>query len=168
MDRLTHRLDRLLAVTATALFAVLVLVVTWQVFSRQVLQNPATWTEETARYLFVWLGLFASALVFSERGHIAVDVLVRKATPASQKLVGMLVQTSILMFAVLVLIYGGSRAAANAWTQTLSSLPTTVGVMYLAMPITGAITAFYAVRHLVAIARDAEAPVETTDIPEGA
>jgi len=159
-------LDRVLQLASVALFALLVLVVVWQVFTRQVLNSPSAWTEELARYTFVWVGLFATALVFSERGHIAVDFVVKKFSPAAQKVVAVVVQLAIIFFAVAVLVYGGIRAANGAWNQSLSALPTQVGVMYLAMPICGAMIAFYAIYHLLAVLRDTEEAIAVDEDPQ--
>ena len=76
MTAVKNALDRILTWACVALFAVLVLDVSWQVFARQVLNSPSGWSEELAKYLFIWLGLFGAALVFGERGHIAVDFAV--------------------------------------------------------------------------------------------
>lgn len=166
MEAIRRGLDRVLQIASVVLFALLVVVVVWQVFTRQVLNSPSAWTEELARYTFVWVGLFATALVFSERGHIAVDFVVRKFSPATQKVVAVVVQLAIISFAVVVLVYGGLRAANGAWNQSLSALPTQVGVMYLAMPICGALIAFYAVYHLQAVLRDEEEAIDTDEDPQ--
>lgn len=166
MEPIKRGLDRVLKAASVVLFALLVLVVVWQVFSRQVLNSPSAWTEEAARYTFVWVGLFATALVFSEGGHIAVDFVVGKFAPVAQKVVAVGVQLSIIFFALVVLVYGGIRASSGAWGQSLSALPTQVGVMYLAMPITGVMIAFYAVYHLQAILRGAEDPLEHDHDPQ--
>lgn len=166
MEPIKRGLDQVLKGASVVLFAVLVVVVVWQVFSRQVLNSPSAWTEEAARYTFVWVGLFATVLVFSERGHIAVDFVVTKFNPAGQKVVAIGVQLSIIFFALAILVYGGIRAANGAWGQSLSALPTQVGVMYLVMPITGVMIAFYAVYHLQAILRDTEAALKHDDNPQ--
>ena len=148
MATVKRGLDRVLAVASVVLFAILVVIVVWQVFSRQVL-TPSTWTEEASRMTFVWLGFFATALVFSEKGHIAVDWLVRKLPLGGRKAVGVVVQLAIIAMSVLILVWGGWRASQGAWNQQLSSLPGTLGQMYLVMPITGVLILFYALHHLV-------------------
>lgn len=148
MTALKNALDKILAVASVILFAALVVIVVWQVFSRQVL-TPSTWTEEASRLTFVWLGFFATALVFSEKGHIAVDWLVRKLPLAGRQAVGVVVQLAIIAMSVLVLIWGGWRASQGASNQQLSSLPATLGQMYLVMPITGVLILVYALYHLV-------------------
>ncbi len=163
MTALKRVLDRTLGVICVVLFALLVVIVVWQVFSRQVLRDPSTWSEEAARYTFVWLGFFAAALVFSERGHIAVDFVVRKLPVGGQKAIAVVVQLLIITFAAVGLVWGGWRASQGAWNQNLTALPTQVGVMYLVMPITGVLITVYALYHLAAVLRGEEDPVTDTD-----
>lgn len=160
MIKIKEGLDRALEWTCFGLFVVLVATVTWQVFTRQVLNSPSSWSEELAKYTFVWLGLFGAALVFGERGHIAVDFLVRRLPLAPQKAVGLLSHVLVLAFTALVLVYGGISIAALAWDQTIPALPVTAGHMYLAIPVSGVLTLFYCVHHLVTIGSGSEEPFE--------
>ncbi|MDT0167402.1 TRAP transporter small permease [Actinotalea sp. AC32] len=164
MQTVKRALEKTLAAACVVLFALLVATVVWQVFSRQVLSDPSTWSEEAARYLFVWLGFFGTALVFSERGHIAVDFLVRKTPSAVQRAVGVLVQLVIIAFAAIALVWGGWRASQGAWDTNLTALPTQIGVMYLVMPITGVLIILFALYHVVAVARGEEVPVDDDDL----
>lgn len=166
MTAIKSSLDIVLKWASVVLFALLVVIVVWQILSRT-LNFPAPWSEEAARYTFVWLGFFASALVFSERGHIAVDFLVRKQGRTGQRTTALLAQAAIIALAVLVLIWGGVQASMGAWNQQLSSLPTTLGVMYLVMPITGVIITVYAVHHLTQVLNDSESPYpEDDEVPQ--
>lgn len=158
MKPVTRILDKVLSWSCVALFTLLVVVVVWQVIARQVLNSPSTWTEEVSRYIFVWLGLFASALVFSERGHIAVDFIVRLGSRSFQRIVGIVVQLAIITFALVVLVYGGWRAGQGAWNQSLQSLPFTLGQMYLVMPLTGILMTIYALDNLLDVVRGAADP----------
>ncbi|WP_448072392.1 TRAP transporter small permease [Georgenia yuyongxinii] len=166
MHVLKSGLDAVLKWASIILFAVLVGVVVWQVFTRQVIQDPATWTEEAARYTFVWLGFFAAALVFSERGHIAVDALVRLLPEAVQRVIAVLVQLAIIAFAGIVLIWGGWRAARGAMNQNLIALPFTVGQMYLVIPVTGVLVVVYALYHVIAVISRQEEAVEIDENPD--
>ncbi|MFI7581066.1 TRAP transporter small permease subunit [Kocuria kalidii] len=161
MSAIKNVLDQLLAGLCIALFTALVLVVTWQVFTRQVIGDPSTWTSTTAQYLFVWLSLFGAAYVFSERGHIAVDFLARKTGGRAQKAVGAFTMLVVLAFALIVLIWGGLRGVGLTWAQNVSGLPVNVGQMYLALPVSGALITFYALHHLrkIAVGREAGLPI---------
>ena len=161
MSALKKVLDTVLAWLCIVLFAALVIVVAWQVFTRQVLNDPSTWSSTTAQYLFVWLSLFGAAYVFSERGHIAVDFMARKAGRGGQRVVGVFTLLVVLAFAGFVLIWGGIRGVGLTWTQNISGLPVTVGQMYLALPVSGVLIAFYAVYHIykIAVGREAGLPI---------
>lgn len=161
MSAVKKTLDALLAWLCIGLFATLVVVVTWQVFSRQILGAPSTWSSTAAQYLFVWLSLFGAAYVFSERGHIAVDFLARKSGPRGQKVIGVFTQLVILAFTGSVLVWGGLRGVGLTWDQNVSGLPVSVGQMYLALPVSGALIAFYALFHLykILVGREAGLPI---------
>ena len=163
MTTVKNVLDRVLTWACVVLFAALVIDVTWQVFSRQVLDQPSGWSEELAKYLFIWLGLFGSALVFGERGHIAVDFAVKKLPEKVKIAITAVVQLAILAFTGLVLIWGGFRVVDLAWEQNLTGLPTNVGPLYLALPISGILIAFYTIYHLVRILTGAERAVEEAE-----
>ncbi|MGO1488392.1 MAG: TRAP transporter small permease [Arachnia sp.] len=163
MTTVKNALDRILTWTCVVLFSALVLDVSWQVFSRQVLNQPSGWSEELAKYLFIWLGLFGSALVFGERGHIAVDFAVKKLPIVAQVIVSALVQVAILVFTGLVLRWGGYLVVQLAWNQNLTGLPINVGPLYLALPISGVLIAFYTIYHLVRILSGAERPTEDAE-----
>lgn len=151
MEAIKHVLDKILYWIVVVLFALLVVVVVWQVVTRSIMQSPSTWTEEGARITFVWLGLFAAAYVFGERGHVAVEVLVRKFPENVERVIAIIVQLLVLVFAVFILIWGGYGAAQNAWNLHVSSLPLTVGQVYLALPVSGVLMAFYAIYYLVGL-----------------
>ncbi len=168
---LTHAkrtLDRALYWVTAALFLALVVAVVWQVASRQVINQPSTWTDEASRMVFVWLGLSATALVFGERGHIAVEFLARKLPPRGERLMAVLVQVAVALFAVVIMIWGGILATLSGWNQALSILPVTFGHMYLALPVSGALILLYSLYYILQITADsvpAFTDIEAEELP---
>jgi TRAP-type C4-dicarboxylate transport system permease small subunit len=157
MNTFRKALERVLQVASIALFALLVVIVVLQVGSR-IVGDPLTWTEEAARMTFVWVGFFAAALVFSERGHIAVDFLARLLPKLGQRITGIYVELVIIAFAGIALVWGGSRAVDGAWGQGLGTLPLTLGQMYLVMPIVGVIVILFALMNIVGFIRGTQDP----------
>lgn len=149
MRLLQKALDRVLQTFCVVLFAAMVLLVSWQVFTRLVLQHPSAWSEEAAKYVFVWLGLMGVAYVIGEKDDVAIDFLVRKLPAAFAKSVELLVHLVILFFAAWVMIWGGSSSSQLAWDQTIPSLPLHQGWVYLAVPISGTLIALYTIIHIV-------------------
>lgn len=156
-------LDRVLAAICIVSFVALVGIVSWQVFTREVINNSAPWTEEAARYMFVVLAIFAAAYVFSERGHIAVEILIEKLPPRLQKVMGIIIELTVSVFAIFVFIYGGSRVVENAWGQDIATLPVSVGAVFLVMPIAGVLIVFYSLAHLIGILAGVEKPLPDFD-----
>ena len=52
----------------------LFLCVLWQVFSRYVLNNPATFTEEVSRFAVIWLSLLGTAYACGKLEHMAYNL----------------------------------------------------------------------------------------------
>jgi TRAP-type C4-dicarboxylate transport system permease small subunit len=56
------------------LLAVMCFLIFFQVVSRFVLNAPLAWSEETARYIFIWIIYFSASLAVKKREHIRVEV----------------------------------------------------------------------------------------------
>lgn len=141
-------LDRVLRVLCIALFATLVLVVVWQVFTRLVLDEPSAWSEEAARYTFVWVSLIGISIAVGEKADVVMDFLVEKLPVMLQRVADVLAYLCMLAFVSYVMIYGGLLQTAASWTATNPLLPFTQGQLYLVVPISGIIIAFYLLLHI--------------------
>lgn len=166
MGLLQTTLDRVLRTFCVALFATMVLLVAWQVITRLVLNHPSAWSEEAAKYVFVWLGLMGVAYVIGEKDDVAIDFLVRKLPAAVAKSVELLVHLVILFFAGWVMIWGGSSSSRLAWDQSIPSLPLHQGWVYLAVPISGALISLYTIIHIVQLLTGSGRPQSDT-APDG-
>lgn len=142
-------LDRVLRALCIALFALLVLLVVWQVFTRLVLNAPSAWSEEAARYTFVWVSLIGVAIAVGEKADVVMDFLVEKLPVPLQRIADILSYLCVLAFVGYVMIYGGILQTIASWTQTNPLLPLTQGQLYLALPISGVLIAFYLIVHIV-------------------
>ncbi len=143
-------LDRSLAVLVATLMAALVLDVLWQVFTRFVLRDPSSWTEELARYLMIWVGLIGAAYAAGRRMHLSVDLLPSALTGGRAHTLRIFIESLILAFALAALFAGGIRLV---WVmlklgQTSASLQIPLGYVYLAVPISGLLIAWYAILDL--------------------
>lgn len=143
-------LDRSLAVLVATLMAALVLDVLWQVFTRFTLRDPSSWTEELARYLMIWVGLIGAAYAAGRRMHLSVDLLPGALTGNRAHTLRIFIESLVLVFALAALFAGGVRLV---WVmlklgQTSASLQIPLGYVYLAVPISGLLIAWYAILDL--------------------
>lgn len=163
MNTIKKILDKILAFVCIVLFSFLVLLVTWQVVTRFVFNDPSVFSEELAKYCFVWLSLFGSAFVFGENGHMAID-FVRERFPAKMRMtVEVFIEIVIIAFAVLVLIMGGYTATSLAWNQMNASLHVPVGYLYAALPLSGIFIVYYCINSIYLIVTKKK-PLEEIDL----
>ena len=143
LTRVKQAVDKVASLLCILLVGLMTLLVTWQVASRYLFNSPSAISEVLARYLFIWLVLIGGAYVFGLREHMAItfmrDKLPRKIC-LSLEIVGELA-TSI--FALLVLTLGGYIGMSRQMAQLDSALQIPIGVIYIAIPLSGAMTLFY-------------------------
>lgn len=144
-------LDRTLRTICITLFGALVLLVVWQVFARQVLNQPSAWTEEAARYTFVWATMIGISIAVGEKADVVMDFLVEKLPRAGQRVLDLLAYLAVGTFVGYVMIFGGFKQSMQVWNQTNPLLPFTQGQLYLAIPISGVLLATYLVLHTIAV-----------------
>jgi len=145
MIKAKHWVDVSLSYLLSTLMAAMVVVITWQVISRYLLQAPSTWTEEVARYLLIWIGMFGSAYVFSIKMHLGIDLLVNRLTGSSATAVHIGSQLVCSGFALSAMVIGGSNLVGLTWelNQTSPALGIKIAWVYSAIPLAGGLICFY-------------------------
>ena len=145
MLKLKTAVDRALAWILIALSALIVVDVLWQVFSRYILNDPSSFTEELARFLLIWVGLLGAAYASSKQMHLAVDVLPTWLEGRQRLLLEASIQVAVILFVLPVMVYGGGRLV---WVtlflgQTAAALQMPLGYVYVVIPLSGLLMAFY-------------------------
>ncbi len=139
-------LDRLLEGLVMVVMAVLVLDVLWQVFTRLVLKNPSTWTEELAIFMLIWVSLLGAAVALGRGAHLGIDYFVGKFPARAKLTTEVFVFLSVATFSLLVMIVGGIDLVASNLDlgQESPALRVKMGYVYLAVPISGFFLTLYA------------------------
>ncbi len=145
MKQLEQKLNRALEVMLVIILGVMVLNVSWQVFSRYVLADPSSFTDELARYLMIWLGVIGTAYVSGKRLHVAIDILPDQLTPKRQQRLKNIIYVIIAIFATLIFIVGGSRLVYLSYIlgQKSAALQIPIFIVYLCIPISGFCIVFF-------------------------
>jgi len=141
-------LDHTLRTICVGLFALLVVLVAWQVFTRLVLNQPSAWSEEAARYTFVWVSLIGIAIAVGEKADVAMDFLVERLPRSLQRIADIIAYLVTLAFVLYVMVFGGVQQSILAWGQQNPLLPLTQGQLYLALPISGVLLTVYLLIHI--------------------
>ena len=136
-------LNRIMNVLAGVSLIAMTALTCWQVFTRYVLNNPSTWSEELVGYLFAWASLFGASLITGERGHMNIPVVVDLMPAGAQKFFAIFGEIIAMSFSAVILILGGYQITQLAMGQMTSSLGVAVGIFYIAMPVCGVINILY-------------------------
>jgi len=151
LQRLRTELDRGLGWLLAGLMGLAVLNLTWQVASRYLLGAPSSFSDELARFLLVWIGLFGAAYGVGQRLHLAIDLLPAHLDPRIDRAATLTVGLLTLAFAVAVLVVGGTSLVelTASLGQRSPALGLPMAVVYLALPLSGGVIAVYAVCDLM-------------------
>lgn len=128
---------RLLKVILTVLMFALIVPVAMQILSRYTGLIPRfIWTEEIARFCFVWIILIGAMIAVRDGTHFDVDILPRSGNPKFEKLMKLLTHFAMGVVALTFIVYGYDFAILGSRQRSeISGLP--MLSIYIAWPIAG-------------------------------
>lgn len=134
-----NKVKRLLEIFLVLIFALLVLDVLFQVFSRYILNTSFSWTEELARFSLIWLSILGAAYLTAKREHLSMDFLYRKFSSPVKKKVSILIEVLIFLFALVVMVVGGFNLVYITLhlEQLSGTLRIPLGYIYAVFPFSG-------------------------------
>jgi TRAP-type transport system small permease protein len=134
--RFTEAYARVLTATLALSVAILVVPVTLQIISRYTALIPSyIWTEEMARFLFIWMIMIGAMVGVREYSHFEVDVW-PKLSRRAEAAVRITARLGILAMAM-IFVVGGIEFTRFAWYRTseLAELP--LWLIHIAWPVAG-------------------------------
>ena len=155
METLRKYVDKIIEYICIAFIGIMTLLVTWQVITRYVFKSPSAITEQTSKYMFVWLVLLGTAYVFGKREHMSMVFIQEKFTGRTAVIVNIIIELIVIAFAYGVLVMGGYKNTLLTMSQSDSALPITIGMIYVMLPISGLLTVFYGICNIFKIAKSA-------------
>lgn len=118
LKAILHGYYRLLQAVMTLLLGIMIIPVTLQIFSRYTGWIPRyIWTEEAARFCFMWMIMTGATIAVRDGTHFVVDVLPHPRTARGQALAEILVDFFLLIVAVAFVVYGYDYAVFG-YSQT--------------------------------------------------
>lgn len=108
----------------------------WQIFTRWILHDPSTFTEEFMRYMLIWASMLGSAYCFYQDKHLTLDLFSSKAKGIPGLILNIFIEGMILFFVIYVFIYGGSRQMMNSINYS-SVMHIPFKVLYFILPFSG-------------------------------
>jgi len=128
---------KFLKIVLTVLMGVLIIPVTMQIFSRYVGFIPRyIWTEELARFCFIWIILVGAMIAMRDGDHFTVDLLPTPKTNKGMALSLMFVDLMTFTMAAIFVVWGWPLVQFGLLqTSEMAELP--MVLIYMAWPLTG-------------------------------
>ena len=153
IDRVAARWERGAAV---GLLAITVVIVILQVFFRYVLNSSLSWSEEAARYLFIWAALlgFSSSV---EAGRLfSFEMFAARLPLAGRRICAALFAIAAVAF-LWTLVFHGASLVAKTMSQSSPAIGMPMALAYAALPVGGVLITLHFLAALGAPAPACEA-----------
>lgn len=137
MKKILDAYYRLLQVLLATLMGLLIVPVTMQIFSRYIGFIPRyIWTEEIARFCFIWIILIGSMIAVRDGSHFTVDLLPAAKTKRGEAIGHLFVDFIMALVAVIFVVWGWPLVQFGLLqTSEIAELP--MITIYIAWPIAG-------------------------------
>jgi len=142
--------DNLEAIFISIMMGYFVIVTILQVVFRFVLKIPAAWTEETARYAFIWMTYVGSAYATKKSTHIRVDVLDNYVGKSGKEILWWISQLLFFVFASVVTKIGIEMLISlQTKPQTSPALKIPMQWIYACLPVGMGLTIIRLIQNFV-------------------
>jgi len=168
VDRLSTWFGKLAAWTAV----VLTLLISWEVFSRYVLNTPHAWVLDMQIMLYGTLFMCAGAYTLSKNGHVRGDVLYGFFQPRTQATIDLVLYIIFFLPGIVALTWAGWNFAQDSLAireQTFSADALPLYPFKFVLPLSGGILllqGFVEIVRCVICIREGEWPAREEDVEE--
>ena len=154
--KLKEKLDQLLRVLIAVFMVLMVINVSWQVFSRYILGDPSSFTDELARYSMIWLGLAGAAYVSGKNAHLAIDILPEKLTGKKLLYLKLFIHMMVIFFGAVIMVWGGGNLVyiTQILQQKSATLQIPLSWVYGIIPLSGILVVYYHLFHITQLIKN--------------
>lgn len=101
MKKPLDRLEQIVEIIMIVLVAAFTILVGVQVVSRYVFNSSLTWSEQAARYMFVWLVMLGLPILYRRGEHVGFTMLTETLPSKAELIIKVIIHLLVLVFAVI-------------------------------------------------------------------
>ncbi|MGE4247958.1 MAG: TRAP transporter small permease [Parvibaculaceae bacterium] len=133
---------------AAQIFVAALLVVTFaQVVFRYLLHLPLPWSEELARYLFIWVAFIGAAIGVAARDHFGIEFIIERISGWPKVFIEVFSYVASLTFICVLLVYG--TVVVLETRHSAMALPVSMQWFYAAIPVGAALMLLHVLVHII-------------------
>ena len=150
--RLSDWINRVAQYVGFVQLSLMTFVIILQVFYRYVLGSSLSWSEESARFLFIWVVMLGASMGVKEGFHVAVTLFKDWLPPRLKTGVDILFTLLTGVMAAAMVVFGSSIADTVAIQQS-PAIRISMFWVYLAIPVSGALMLLHLTARMVELAQ---------------
>ena len=148
------KLNKVLEYILAFLVVVMVVGCFWQIFTRFVLNNASSWTEELLRYALIWLTMLGVPYAYGKEQHISIGFITSTFTKKGSLRNKIFIEILVLFLSAFVLIAGGIMVTINAVGQLSPAMGIPLQFYYVGVPICGVLMIIYSGERLIRFVKE--------------
>ena len=137
-QKIKQIMDTVLTAACISLLIAILITVSIGVFTRYILNDPAGWTEELARYFLVWLTLLGAPLGCLNSAHIGIHFLPNALSPRGKLILSMTISAVLVLFCVFM-FFGGMKLTTVYWKSRSVTMGFPIGFVYMSLCFSSAL-----------------------------
>lgn len=153
LKRVSNAVNSVVSYTGMVLFIVLIIACVAQVFFRFVLNNSLSWTEELARYCFIWMHMIGASLLIEGNGHATVTIVLDMLHGAARKVLEVIIEL-IIFFNGSVMLFSGLTLAYSSRVNLSTAMSIPMWVINSSVAVGGLLLMFQAFVQIAVIVLD--------------
>jgi TRAP-type C4-dicarboxylate transport system permease small subunit len=142
LKKISDWVSKLVDASIVVLFTIMIVSCLVQVFCRYLINDSPRWTEELARFTFIWCHFLGATIFVKIGGHASITLFIDARPTAVQRFTQLFVYIVIFIVSA-VLLYGGIHMAELTKNQMNVGIKIPMSVVYISTAFCGAITLLY-------------------------
>lgn len=134
VKKLFDKIEKGIMIALSIMFLVMVVAIFLQVIMRYVFNDANAWSEELARYTFVWLTLLGGAVAVRKGTHMKVDYFINLMPKKLVNVFNVFTNAVLILFFLVIIKYGFDLVAIT-FKQKSAGLGIPMAFPYLALPV---------------------------------
>ena len=131
------------------LLALMFLITFYQILARDIFIISSMWTEELARFLFVWIVFLGAGTLIEGNEHIRISILTDRLPSAVSRIIRVISNLLILTFCV-IFLWSAYLNCLNNWEFYAPSMDwMRLSYLYLGLLISGVLMIWYLLVNLL-------------------
>lgn len=146
MNKLIKHIQKIEKILGTFFVAMILIVMTMNIFMRYVFRSPLNWTDEMSRFSLIWMTFLSITYLFADQDHVTFTSVIEAMSPKKRSITAII---SYLIIAITMIILLPSSINNMPYMIPSPSLRIPEQYVYAIVPISYALIAFMSFVHIM-------------------